>query len=385
MAKTKPTHKKKKQGKKALIETPEQLLTIAATLLQTSQAAEALPIAEKALSDLTKSSSSPTIASLPALSLIAEIYIELGDPETAREQFLLAATLDPDGDILDAAGGGAEKFLWLAQLCEDGGAESIGWFQKGAQVLRKQLAELEGKTGVEAQDLQEKKLKLANALCGIAEVYMTDLSWEEEAETRCEASITEALLVAPNSPEALQTLASIRISQSRLDDAKAALSRSMEIWKELSPEDPAVPDFSTRISLARLLMETEMEEDALEVLERLVIEDDSSVEAWYLGGWCHYLIGEKQKKTASSSGSASNNNGEWISQWKASGIWLQRCLKLYDMLDYEDERLGDHAKELTGNLIKEIGPIPDEESDNDDGWEDADGSDGDGDQTMDGT
>ena len=103
-------------------------------------------------------------------------------------------------------------------------------------------------------------------------------------------------MVAPDSPEPLQTLASVRLSQEKLEDARAALTRSMEIWTDLPPEDPSVPDFPTQISLVRLLMEAEMEEQALDVLERLVEEDDHSVEAWYLGGWCLNLLAAKESR-----------------------------------------------------------------------------------------
>ena len=109
--------------------------------------------------------------------------------------------------------------------------------------------------------------------------------WDPAAESTCETLVAEALLTAPLSPEPLQTLASVRISQLRVEDARAALARSMELWVDLPPEDPHVPEFATRISLARLLMEAGMEEGAMGVLERLVREDDGCVEAWYLGGF----------------------------------------------------------------------------------------------------
>lgn len=60
-------------------------------------------------------------------------------------------------------------------------------------------------------------------------------SLEPDAEEKCERYVTEALFVVPDSAEALQTLASIRISQNRIDDAKAALERSVGLWKNLGP------------------------------------------------------------------------------------------------------------------------------------------------------
>lgn len=204
---------------------------------------------------------------------------------------------------------------------------------------------------------------------------LTDCRWEEDAEARCEALITEALLVHPNNPESLQTLASVRISQLKHDEARNALKMSMELWKDLKPEDPKVPDFPVRISLARLLMEADLEEEALDVLERLILEDDSSVEAWYLGGWCLRLMADKKKEA---------EDEETIKALlKSSRQWLTNSLRLYQLLDYEDERLKEHAVELVESLNKILGPPVEGEDEAEEEWEDADGSDSD--EEMQGT
>ncbi len=340
------------------------LLAEAEELLRTGRADEALPIGVKALKALQSDSTTTKTRPLPALNLIAEVHLELGDADSARKYFQSAINLDPEGTV-----GGAEPFLWLAQLSEEGGRDSVNWFERGARVLRNEIARMgEGDEG----EGSEKRKKLASALCGIIEVYMTDLSWEEDAEEKCESLIAESLLVAPHSPEPLQTLASIRISQARVEEAKRALSDSMELWGDLEPEDVAVPDFPTRISLARLLMEVEMEEEALEVVERLVGEDDQSVEAWYLGGWCLNLLGEKRRKDdARMDRGAENVDDEedlYTTSMVSSREWLRQSLKLYELLDYEDERLQDHAMELVEVLGREL-----EEHDANDGV-DGDGA-----------
>jgi predicted Zn-dependent protease len=179
-------------------------------------------------------------------------------------------------------------------------------------------------------------------------------SWEEDAEARCEALITEALTFTPDAPEVLQTLASIRISQLKTEEAQEALKRSISLWKDLAPEDPKVPDFAVRISLARLLMEVTLEFEALEVLERLILEDDQSVEAWYLGGWCLYLLAEKQeapRDILEDEAAESPRHASLI----ASREWLKQSLKLYDLLEYEDEPLQAHALELIQGMVAEIG------------------------------
>lgn len=386
MAKTKPHNRAPKSRDKDLLHTTngtgrtpkrpkksiQDLLTEAATLLQQSQPDLALPLAEKAVERFENESSSDTTIPLPpAICLLAEIQLELGDIITARSNFTRATTLDPSGLIV-----GADAFLWLAQLCEEGGLQSIGWFERANDVLRTTIAALEEqKPTVETEAaVAESKQKLSEALCSMAEVYMTDLSLEPDAEAKCEALVTEALIVSPDSPAALQTLASVRISQLRVEDARAALGRSLDLWEDLPPEEVGVPDFPTRISLARLLMEVEMEGRAMGVLERLVGEEDQSVEAWYLGGWCQVLL-------------AGKGDGE---RKKGAREWLKNSLRLYGVLEYEDERLHEHAIELVAALDKELG-IEEEGDDDEEEWQDEsdddnavdiEGADEDGDAEM---
>jgi tetratricopeptide (TPR) repeat protein len=393
MAKTKPTKQKSKQNSKSSLnriapspskpastpENPTILLSKAISALQQGDIVGALPFAKRALSIATTNGDVEDV--LPALNLLGEIHIELGEIHSARECFLRAAEIDEDGNIDEENGGGPEKFLWLAQLSEQGGDESVDWFERGAGALRKQIQDLieSSKTDVNGNGgqmleilLEGKRRKLAMALCGIVEVYMTDLSWEEDAEQKCEKLVTEATMVAPEVPEPWQTLASVRISQVRMEDAKAALRRSLDLWKDLPPEDELVPDFPTRVSLARLLLEAEMEEEAIEVLERLVNEDDSSVEVWYLGGWGLYIMGEKQKSSIDQQNGVSDGDTYKIS-WISSRQWLSHSMRLFEMQDYEDLRLGEHAKELITILDQDLGGRATDEDEEDDEageWED---------------
>ncbi|KAB8527803.1 hypothetical protein FH972_025454 [Carpinus fangiana] len=355
-----------------------ELLAQATEHLHTGQPDLAISSTQKAVTILSQPGLAPT-AKLPALELLGEIYVELGDQDAARSTFTQAAALDPEGILPVEDGGGSDKFLWLAQLSEEGGKDSVGWFEKGCMSLRREITEGQAKAKddedllVVAMNLQ----KLANALCGAAEVYMTDLSWEDDAEARSEALVSEACAVAPENPEPLQTLASVRISQQRMEEARSALTQSLELWSDLPPEDPDVPDFSTRISLSRLLMEAELEEKAIDVLDRLVIEDDSSVEAWYLGGWCLTLIAEKQAKAEEKM-----EDAEQSATLKSSRRWLRRALKLYAALEYEDDRLRDHAEELVAGLAKKLGSEEGDEDEEEEVWEGISDEDDDGDQEM---
>lgn len=382
MGKTRPDKKQKKKGgvsraadgsnsnaENAKAISPLYLVSVAEELVQGGNTADAFTITKQAL-DASQPSSDGALASL---NLLGQISLELGDFEAARSYFLRAVAIDQDGSRSEEVGGGSEKFLCLAQLSEEGGKDSVGWFEKGAAALKAQIQKLEEATQRKRTDVQEMQLddlrrKHAMCLCAVAEIYMTDLSWEADAEQRCEALVTEATMTAPDSAESWQTLANVRISQSRIDDAKAALLRSMEIWRDLPTEDPSVPDFPSRVSLARLLMEVELEQDALEVLERLVGEDDHSVEVWYLGGWSLYVMGDKQRTDK-------KGEDEWKLTWYSSRTWLNQCLKLFKKQQYEDDRLGEHTNELLAGIAKELGVAPvmeDGEEEEEGDWEEDD-------------
>ena len=107
----------------------------------------------------------------------------------------------------------------------------------------------------------------------------------------------------------------------------------------------------------------------MEVLERLVGEDDHSVEVWYLGGWCLYILGEKEKEKNPSS---DDHKPYYIS----SRQWLNHSMKLFEQQEYEDERLGEHARELIGKLDNELGgPVKEGEEELDDESDEGEESD----------
>jgi tetratricopeptide (TPR) repeat protein len=295
--------------------------------------------------------------------LVAEVHLARGDASSAVQHFEAAVRIDPDGALVSA-----DPYLYLAQLCEEGGAKSIQYFERGCEVLRNEIEVLNESLQADDEEgqliIKSKQAKLAEALCGMTEVYMTDLSFEDDAEMKCESYVTEAVAVCPDELSAgtLQVLASVRISQERLDEAKEALSRSMGVWKDipLEVESDSRPDFATRVSLSRLLMEVEMLDEATKVIEGLIRDDDESVESWYLGGWCQILVSQKAE------------TDQTQAKEKAK-TWLDTCLRLYQVQEYEDDRLRDHALELRQGLKKDLG-IDDDEDD----WEDEDEDDLDG-------
>ncbi|KAG7134677.1 assembly chaperone of rpl4 like protein [Verticillium longisporum] len=422
MAPTRPSKKNKKQQQAtdAKKMDPKVLLEAASAKLEEGDLENALGAATAAL----QATGPGGELELLCTNMIGQIYVEAGEIDDARAAFTRAVALDSDGSADEARGGGPEKFLWLAQLSEDGGQDSVRWFERGAAALRAQIRALDETAGRRTAEqealLEARKRRLAGTLCGVAEVYMTDLSWEADAEQRCEALVTEATLVAaevymtdlsweadaeqrcealvteatlvaPGLAEAWQTVANVRISQHKTDEARAALARSLDIWRGLPVTHPDVPDFPTRVSLARLLLEVDMEEESIEVLEKLVGDDDESVEAWYLGGWGQYISGDKLKQaeaegtksttttTTTTAAAGADEDDDWRAVWRSARQWLTVCLKLYEQQEYEDEKLGEHARQLLEAITKELGPAAENEAD--EVWED-DSDDEEEDQEM---
>lgn len=348
------------------------LLTEAAELLSQSQPEAALPLATECLRRLQSEQPPPsTLPSEPyidnllqlaaqdkpvlpqAVVLVAEIHLALGDGAKATSHFEAAVKLDPNGALVSA-----DPYLYLAQLCEEGGEKSIAYFEKGCEVLRNEIEVLSDtlQQGDEEGVLivKMKQAKLAEGLCGMAEIYMTDLSFGDDAEAKAEGYVTEAVAVCPDELAAgtLQVFASVRISQERMDEAREALRRSLAVWKDIPPEveSESRPDFATRVSASRLLMEVDLLPEAMSVIEGLIRDDDESVESWYYGGWCQMLMSQQ-----------GSNQTETKEKAKT---WLDNCLRLYQMQDYEDDRLRDHALELKQGLMKDLG------IEDDDDWED---------------
>lgn len=358
----------------------EELLSEASELLEKSQPEQAWPLAQEALRRLEADKSAyanvdtmlqsaaqekPTFP--VALVLGADISLALGDVDKARAQYELAVKIDPNGALVSA-----EPYLELAQLCEEGGSKSIEYFDKAIEVMRNELDVLDDEDAVAVEEMREiidiRRSKVADALCAMAEVYMTDLSWEVDAEQRSDQLVTEAVAICPEAFSAgvLQTLASVRISQERVEEARKVLAQSLALWKDIPAgmEHPSRPDFATRVSLVRLLMEVEDEQHAIPVLEGLIKDDDQSVEAWYLGGWCHVLLSKKPQIEEEVK----------IKETTQAREWLATCLRLFRIQQYEDEPLRQHAEELLRELNKSLNlPHGDNE------WEDTDEDDKDDD------
>ena len=250
-----------------------------------------------------------------ALDGMGEACVQLGDMETARQVLERSVALAPDGD--------AGRYMNLGQMSE--GEEALRWYESGVQRLRTERSALEQASGSRTE-LQERwaasASTLATALCSVAEMYMTDFCDEEEAEEKCEALACEAVELVQGLQEQLlaepyQTLASLRLSQERPDEAGPLLDKTLAIivvrgvegrgigareraerkgqeggprgaggWvvaratgavthppaprlcmMQATVDTPSQPPLELRVSTAKLLMEVGRPDDALELLQ----------------------------------------------------------------------------------------------------------------------
>jgi hypothetical protein len=140
-------------------------------------------------------------------------------------------------------------------------------------------------------------------------------SFDPAAESNCEELLESALQVDPENTEALQTLASVRMSQQRPDEAKDLLQKAWLSWEDLdagmsnfspqpgprpsearSVDDVQLPPISSRLNLTKLFLELSLFTPALMVLQGIMASDDEEVEAWYLEGWCFFLMAEQARE-----------------------------------------------------------------------------------------
>jgi len=206
-------------------------------------------------------SSEQSLLLLPKIiQKVGECFAFVGNIESACDKFreandILDAALQKndtdteneseESEVLEMRAG---VFMYLGQLHQ--GQEALQEYQNGITSLEKSLELVERKVentnnnnnGEHKEEFEFKVLqveelrqRLCSAHCAIAELYMTDLCYDPDAEMQCESNLTKALKYdslnnntnnddetktkskckTNKSPEALQALANLRLSQNK--------------------------------------------------------------------------------------------------------------------------------------------------------------------------
>ena len=159
----------------------------------------------------------------------------------------------------------------------------------------------------------------SSCLCAIVELYMTDLCDLDEAFDTCSKLTSE--LQSFESLESLVTISGFKLVLGELDAARDYISRAYSLVSD--------QDQDLLLSLTKQLIEVAMFNEAITVLDKLVLLNDEVLTYWYLYGLAYHSLGQDNFDNA------------------------RDCLKR-GILVYEkhggEEQVIDHVKELYAEI-----------------------------------
>ncbi|KAL0211714.1 hypothetical protein RCL1_005340 [Eukaryota sp. TZLM3-RCL] len=188
------------------------------------------------------------------IDAFAEGLLYIGDIDTAKAQFLHAHEVAPFTNV--------GRYMYLGQFTE--GIESLSFYNHGVDAIQKLCS-----------DPSEQSPLLVSAYLAIAELYLTDLCFEENAENECEKYLTLAQQLDPNNPEVYLSLCSFRLSQKNEEDARNCLTR----FDQICALDPSEIDPNSKLNAAKLHLELNNTELAMEYSDQILELDDSNIDA----------------------------------------------------------------------------------------------------------
>ena len=294
---------------------------------------------------------------LKVIETSACVYAESGDVEKSKELFLKAVEMNGET--------GHEKFMYLGQM--SGGEEAIKWYLTGIEIMKKELAN-QGNVAENTSNLLNKgpvtRTDISNAFCAVAEIFMTDCCFQDNAEAECEKYCKEALGNDPKNIEAYIVNANFLLSLERKEEAKNLLKGCFEMLNIKAPqteesgqqnennemenaigdltincntdEDSGsenLPPYASRVTLAKLLTETGEHDKAEVLLHSLVDDNDEDIEVWYMHGWNCYLQDD----------------------FSDAEFYLGKAKELYEKLGCDDEELINHMEEISKKCKSQIG------------------------------
>ncbi|KAL5017057.1 hypothetical protein ScPMuIL_006646 [Solemya velum] len=308
---------------------------------------------------------------LRVLETTGTLLLELGNTEGAKQCFGRAVEVCPES--------GHSKYMYLGQLFE--GSQAVDCFQKGIELMMKEKVAQQAKEVAAASGGKDESTvtdrEISSAHCSIAELYMTDCCFDEEAEAKCKGHVEKAIAIDTQNPEAYQLMASFLLTKEDKEGAREMIDKSVSLWlpkaKELDgnrdqnrdeDQDPnkgededfdpveTIPlDYDTRLTTAKLLIEVENYETCVDILEGLLDENDEDPQVYYLMGWSNFLQGQGFQGNAR--------------------FYLKKAQKIYTKVKYEDPDLLKHVEQLLLELGTDDENVEDDEDEEEEECEQA--------------
>ena len=336
-----PSHRKTRTSPKKLPKQSKPMTYSAKQLFEAAEQAVHVQDPTQALTLFTAAiSKAEGSFRVDILEKRAAVKVSLADQEGASEDYQAALDLVhiPEGgpQLASALERKAGLYMYKGQLSQ--GEDALSVYRQAMGLLERSLKLREEENGGQdamqeeksTNTLQETRQQMATACCTAAELYLTDLCYEENAEQECESYIQQALKILDNDGEpivdALQTCASLKLSQNKGMEAVDFILRAFEkirvgceaLASLVGMRDSANPDeatelleteavqklpgFEFRCQTAKLLLECaavlKKEQDgkeldvrqqqcvraAIDTLGSLMAENDEVVEIWSLAG-----------------------------------------------------------------------------------------------------
>eukprot|EP00873_Tetraselmis_striata_P029873 jgi/Tetstr1/450137/TSEL_037179.t1 len=242
------------------------------------------------------------------------LLAECGQTEEAVAALRRSVTVSPNA--------GHEKYLYLGQLLA--GQEAVNAVAKGVEILEHQLHQMAG--DADEWDTEEIAEELSRALCSQAELLLNGSQEVDAVGLEVESLLARASDIDGSNPEPWQVLCSLRVEQGRPDEALAMLRKSIGLWftarahdsdtadgdgeqageevpeggsadedsdMDEDGEDDNTPSYEFRIETVKLLLELdETTDQALEIIVRLLSENDSVPDTWHLYAMCLHASGQ---------------------------------------------------------------------------------------------
>lgn len=236
---------------------------------------------------------------------VASVYMQAGHPDGAKRMFRAAINLEPHS--------GFEKYAYLAQLLGNT-EESLQIARRGIELINAEIMSLDSEA--EQDRIAELHGYEASAHCAVAEICLGIIedSNDPELAKKLDVEVEKAVMAAlglseegsVSEMEAMVSLANLRLSQGRRDDAVESMKRvllrmspGLEMLETGDNSDVTVagalnllPPLEIRIAVGKQLVEVEMWRAAIATLGSVMWECDFNVEVWYLLAVAYWKLGD---------------------------------------------------------------------------------------------
>lgn len=211
------------------------------------------------------------------LDHFAELCVAVEDKKLAKTLYKESIQAEPEAN--------PQKYMSLAEL--EKGLRAAELYQAGIKLLTASKAALTPNS----EAALAANSSLASAYAAVAELYMTDLCDEANAEETCERCVTEAIATDPSCVDGHQALANLRLIRGRLPEARTALDEVLRLLRTASEGSLPTPQFLAET--ARMLIELEMWSE-VEEATNLGISQSEECDLLYMNAFAKFKQGKKE-------------------------------------------------------------------------------------------